>query len=63
MSYINVTLVAATVGLGAGWWLRGQSVSTIQADITAIKQDILNLKNLFTPAPVVVSVPTTPVAV
>lgn len=60
--YLNVTLVAATAGLGIGWWLRGQSVATIQADITSIKQEIINLKNLFTPAPVVPVVAVAPVA-
>lgn len=53
MDYLNFTIVGMIAALAAGWWMRGQSVSTIEADVTAIKQDIINLKNLFTPAPVV----------
>lgn len=62
ISYINWTLIATLAGLGAGYWLRGQTVSTIEADITAIKNELSNLKNLFTPVPVVAVAPLTPPA-
>lgn len=66
MDYINYTIVGMIVALAGGWWMRGQSVSSIEADVAAIKQEIINLKNLFTPAPVVVapviSAPVTPVS-
>lgn len=57
MDFINWGMASLLGGIALGYWLRGQSVSTIEADIASIKTEIVNIKNYFkpTPAPVVVS--------
>lgn len=62
IDYINWGMVALIAGLAGGWWLRGQTFGTISADIASIKQDIVNIKNYFEPAKVVVA-PVTPAPV
>lgn len=53
LSYLNWSMISGLSGLGLGYWLRGQNMASIQADVTAIKNEIEKLKNLFSPAPVV----------
>lgn len=60
MSLINWSMISMLVGLGLGYWLRGQNYASLQADVTSIKNEIEKIKNLFSPAPVVA--PTVPVA-
>lgn len=51
LTMINWTLVTAVAFTGVGYWLRGQNLTTLQADVVSIKNEIEKLKALFTPAP------------
>lgn len=64
LDYFNWGMVTLLAGIGLGYWLRGQTMTTIEADIASIKQDLINIKNYFSPSATVTVTPTpTPVAV
>lgn len=54
---MNWGMVSLLSGLGLGWYLRGRGLAGVEMDIGNIKQDLVKMKNYFTPAPGVVSAP------
>jgi hypothetical protein len=62
LSNLNWGMFEVLAGLGLGYWLRGQNMASIQADVTSIKNEIEKIKNLFTPAPAPVAAPVATVA-
>lgn len=58
---LDWSMVSLLSGLGLGWYLRGRGLQGVENDIANIKQDVLHIKNYFSPQ--VTTSASTPVAV
>jgi hypothetical protein len=56
IDYINWGMISILAGLGLGYWLRGQTMTTLEADVASLKASVFGGKStVVTPVPVVVS--------